>query len=210
LNRGMRPPALTPKLLQEGVADLVARDRRLAWIVERFGPPPLFSRPPGFPTLVWIILEQQVSLASAAALFTKLKTALPGALTPEGVFALGTAGLTSLGFTRQKARYVTGLAERIVAGELSLQRIARLPDRAAELELLEVPGIGPWTSGVYLLMALRRPDIWPPGDLGLHKSMAEACCGIRTCRCAASRPGANPRRVRVQRQSSRPRRARTK
>ncbi|HEX5648844.1 MAG TPA: hypothetical protein VFX69_04230, partial [Steroidobacteraceae bacterium] len=160
----MPPPGLTRATLLQGVEELAQRDRRLAVIVERYGPPPLFSRPRGFPTLVWIILEQQVSLASAAAMFEKLRIAVAGAVTPEALTALGIDGLLQLGFTRQKARYVNGLAERIVAGELDLRRVAALEDGDAERALLEVPGIGPWTAGVYLLMALRRPDIWPPGD----------------------------------------------
>jgi DNA-3-methyladenine glycosylase II len=172
----MPPSVLTRATLLQGVAELAARDRRLAAVVESFGPPPLFSRPRGFPTLVWIILEQQVSLASAAALFARLKSAVAGAVTPESVLALGSDGLLRLGFTRQKARYVIGLAERIVGAQLDLARTVTLDDDAAGQALLEVPGIGPWTAGVYLLMALRRPDVWPPGDLGLHKSLAEVRC----------------------------------
>lgn len=172
----MAPPALTQLSLQQGVRELVARDARLAAIVRSYGPPPLFARPRGFATLVWIILEQQVSLASARALFEKLRRALHGAVTPDAVADLGEPGLVALGCTRQKARYLSGLAERIVRRELELERIARLDDADAEVALLDVPGIGPWTAGVYLLMALRRPDVWPPGDLGLHKSMAEVEC----------------------------------
>jgi DNA-3-methyladenine glycosylase II len=89
------------------------------------------------------------------------------------VAELGEPALLSLGFTRQKARYVAGLARQLESGGVSLERIARLPDTEAGQSLVQVPGIGPWTAGVYLLMALRRPDVWPPGDLGLHKSMAE-------------------------------------
>ena len=172
----MTPPTLTRTTLLQGVGELTARDRRRAAIVESFGPPPLFSRPRGFPTLVWIILEQQVSLASAAALFARLQSSVAGAITPESVLALRGDGLLRLGFTRQKARYVAGLAERIVDGRLDLARTAALDDADAEQALLEVPGVGPWTAGVYLLMALRRPDVWPPGDLGLHKSLAEVQC----------------------------------
>lgn len=170
------PAALTRARLLQGVEALVARDRRLADVVERFGPPPLFARPRGFPTLVWIVLEQQVSLASAAALFARLKAAVAGSVTPEAVATLGEDGLLRLGFTRQKARYVSGLAGRIVTGQLDLGRIAMLDDADAERALVQVPGVGPWTAGVYLLMALRRPDVWPPGDLGLHKSLAEVRC----------------------------------
>jgi DNA-3-methyladenine glycosylase II len=165
--------SLTQVSLLQGVAELAGRDPLLAGIVERFGPPPLWCRPRGFPTLVRIILEQQVSLGSAAALFARLQQAVGPAVRPDDVRRLGPAGLQSLGFTRQKARYVAGLAGILVADEISLARIARLPDIEARDALVAIPGIGPWSAGVYLLMALRRPDIWPPGDLGLHNSMAE-------------------------------------
>jgi len=155
------------------VNELVARDRQLARIVDEFGPPPLWARPRGFPTLVRIILEQQVSLASASALYAKLDRHFEGKLTPARVLASGEAALLSLGVTRQKARYLVGLAARLESGAVSLERIARMPDASAGATLVQIPGIGPWTAGVYLLMALRRPDVWPPGDLGLHQSMAE-------------------------------------
>jgi DNA-3-methyladenine glycosylase II len=169
----MPASTLTRTTLQAGVQELIARDRNLARIVEEFGPPPLWARPRGFPTLVRIILEQQVSLASAAALFARLERDFDGSLTPQRVAALGEPALLSIGFTRQKARYVVGLASGIADGSVSLERIARLDDAEAGNALVQIPGIGPWTAGVYLLMALRRPDVWPPGDLGLHKSMAE-------------------------------------
>lgn len=164
---------LTRARLHDAVHELAARDRDLARIVRDFGQPPLWARPRGFPTVVRIILEQQVSLASAAALFARLERHFDGSLTPARVVERGEPALLALGLTRQKARYVTGLAAQIESGQLSLQRIARLPDAAAEQALVQVSGIGPWTAGVYLLMALRRPDVWPPGDLGLHKSLAE-------------------------------------
>ena len=164
---------LTRATLLQGVGELVERDAMLASVVDRYGPPPLWGRPRGFATLVRIILEQQVSLASAASLFARLRAELGAAVSPVDVQHLGVSGLQSLGFTRQKARYVAGLAQMLVAGDVSLERIARLPDVEAEQALVAIPGIGPWTSGVYLLMALRRPDVWPPGDLGLHRSMAE-------------------------------------
>ena len=173
------PQPLTHATLQLGVGELTARDRRLGAVVEQFGMPPLFARPRGFATLLWIILEQQVSLASAAALYARLREALNGEVSPRGIASLGTSGLQALGFTRQKARYVSGLAELLDSGELSLERVARMPDEAALAALDAVPGIGPWTAGVYLLMALRRPDVWAPGDLGLHKSMVEVRC-VRT------------------------------
>lgn len=168
-----KPATLSATTLLSAVEELAARDARLARIVDAHGPPPLGARTPGFPTLVRIILEQQVSLASAAALFTKFERRCDGSVTAARVTEVGEPGLLSIGLTRQKARYVVGLARQLEAGHVSLERIAQLPDEDARDALVAIPGIGPWTAGVYLLMALRRPDVWPPGDLGLHKSMAE-------------------------------------
>src|SRR5690606_2497231 len=162
------PPApLTLDALHAAVEELARGDDRLASIVERHGPPPLWDRPPGFPTLVHIILEQQVSLASAAALFARLEHSVGGALTPERVLAIGEDGLRERGLTRQKASYVANLADHIVRGELSLPGLELLSDDAAAERLMRLAGIGAWSAGIYLLMALRRPDVWPPGDLAL-------------------------------------------
>jgi DNA-3-methyladenine glycosylase II len=120
--------------------------------------------------LLRIILEQQVSLASAQALYRRLVVAVEE-VAPAGILALGTTGLQGLGFTRQKAGYACGLAERVLGGELALDRLGRYSDGEAQEQLVRIPGIGPWTAGIYLLMALRRPDIWPTGDLALHKAL---------------------------------------
>ncbi len=166
-------PALTRATLLDGVREVAARDPALGSIVARHGPPPLWARPRGFATLARIVLEQQVSLASAATLHARVGASL-GGWTPEGVAAAGEAGLRALGLTRQKARYVAALAEAVRDRTLRLDALARLPDREVEAALVRLPGIGPWTAGVYLLMALRRPDAWPPGDLALHRAVARA------------------------------------
>jgi DNA-3-methyladenine glycosylase II len=157
--------------LHDAVRALAARDAGLARIVARHGPPPLWARPRGFATLARIILEQQVSLASAATLYARVAGTI-GGMTPERVDAVGAAGLQALGLTRQKARYVATLADRVATGALPLAALARMSDDEAEALLRDVPGIGPWTARIYLLMALRRPDVWPPGDLALHRAMA--------------------------------------
>ncbi|MEZ0335498.1 MAG: DNA-3-methyladenine glycosylase [Gemmatimonadales bacterium] len=164
-------PRLDRASLLAGVDRLTRRDRRLHALVMRFGPPPLWGRPTGFATLLRIILEQQVSLASAKALYTRLSASVPE-VAPATVLRLGVTGLQALGFTRQKASYCHGLAAHVSDGRLPLRRLGRMPDDDALERLMQVPGIGPWTAGIYLLMALRRPDIWPPGDLALHKAMA--------------------------------------
>ena len=163
--------ALTRATLHDAVCALAARDAGLARIVARHGPPPLWARPRGFATLVRIILEQQVSLASAATLYARVSATL-GGMTPGIVSAAGAPGLQALGLTRQKARYVAALADRVASGALPLASLPRRSDDEVEALLCDVPGIGPWTARIYLLMALRRPDVWPPGDLALHRAMA--------------------------------------
>jgi DNA-3-methyladenine glycosylase II len=166
------PVTLTRPTLLRGARELAAQDAGLAAIVARHGPPPMWGRPRGFATLVRIILEQQVSLASAATLFARVERELGGAMTPAVVRAAGRPGLQALGLTRQKAHYVATLAEQVAGGSLPLSTLARMPDAQVAETLVRLPGIGPWTASIYLLMALRRPDVWPPGDLALHKAMA--------------------------------------
>ncbi len=165
------PSRLTRTTLVAAVEVLTARDRGLGRIVEAHGPPPLWARPSGFATLVRIIIEQQVSLASAATLYRRLESQVSGGITPPAVLAVGTQGFRALGLTRQKSAYVRALAEQVHEGRLDLRRLARASDAEAQERLLRVPGIGPWSAGIYLLMALRRPDVWPPGDLALHKAL---------------------------------------
>lgn len=167
-----RQPSLTRASLLDAVRILVSRDPALAEIVERHGTPPLWARRPGFATLVRIILEQQVSLASAAALFARLECEIEGGVAPASVAATGYDGLRSLGVTRQKADYVSALAEQVQAGRLRLDKLARRSDDEVLAALTSARGIGPWTARIYALMALRRPDVWPTGDLALQKAVA--------------------------------------
>jgi DNA-3-methyladenine glycosylase II len=164
--------ALTPADLLRAVEELSARDPDLANIVARYGPPPLWDREPGFPTLLHIILEQQVSLASARAAFDRLRAAADP-LRPERFLELTDDELLAIGFSRQKARYGRALAEAIASGDLDLQRLRDLDDGAVHLALQAVPGIGPWTSTIYLLMVLGRPDVWPTGDIALAAAVGE-------------------------------------
>jgi DNA-3-methyladenine glycosylase II len=161
------PPAtvLTEATLEQGLAALAQRDPDLASLARR-GPPPLWARSPGFGTLVHIILEQQVSLASAKAAFDRLQ-AIADPLTPAALLELDDATLLAAGFSRQKRAYARHLAEALVAGTLDLAALPALDDDAVRRQLQAVKGIGPWTAEIYLLMALRRADAWPAGDLAL-------------------------------------------
>ena len=165
-------PALNGASLAVAVEWLATRDPDLAAIVARFGPPPLWDRAPGFATLLHLILEQQVSLASAQAAFDRLRAAAEP-LTPARFLELTDAELLAIGFSRQKARYGRALANAVVDGSLDLDELARLDDDAVHRALVAVPGIGPWTAAVYLLMVLGRPDVWPVGDIALAQAVAE-------------------------------------
>jgi DNA-3-methyladenine glycosylase II len=157
--------------LVDAVEELGRRDRDLAGIIKRHGPPPLWDRRPGFETLVAIVLEQQVSLRSAAAALARLRAAA-GTIDPAGVAALGEPGARAAGLTRQKARFVVGLATATLGGELDLEALATAGDDAARGTLMALVGVGRWTADIYLLMALCRPDIWPDGDLALATALA--------------------------------------
>ena len=161
---------LTDPLTDDGVtraAKLLARrDKDLAFVLKQYGPPPLWGRKPGFPTLVQIILEQQVSLASAAALYRRLnKSVVP--FRPDRMLLMGEPHLRSIGLTRQKTAYCLHLSELLCEKRLNLNQLSRLSDEDAKSRLMEVKGIGSWSAHIYLLMALRRPDVWPANDLAL-------------------------------------------
>lgn len=155
------------------VRELAAIDPDLAGIAERHGPPPLWGREPGFETLVRIILEQQISLASAEAAFGRLVRAAR-VVEPAAIVAAGEDGLRAAGQTRQKSRYLVGLARDVSDGRLDLEAVAAADDEDARTMLTSVVGIGRWSADIYLLMALRRPDIWPTGDLALAGAMRRA------------------------------------
>jgi len=166
------PRALTRVSLSAGIRELTDRDRDLARIMTRVGEPPLWARRPGFPTLVRIIMEQQVSLLAAQSLYRRLFRTL-GGMSAARIHRIGENGLRELGLTRQKARYCHGLAGRILDGSLDLGSVARLSDVDGRAVLLSVPGLGPWSVDIYYLMALRRPDVWPDGDLALAVALRE-------------------------------------
>jgi DNA-3-methyladenine glycosylase II len=167
-----QPQALDLRALDEGVRYLSALDPDLARLSTQLGTPPLWNREPGFPTLVLIILEQQVSLASARAAFARLGERL-GVVTPESFLTLDDLELRGIGFSRQKAGYCRGLARSALSGGVDLASLLTLDDSAARSTLVGIRGIGPWTADIYLLMALLRPDIWPSGDLALLTAVQE-------------------------------------
>ena len=135
--------------------------------------PEFWAREPGLETLVLLILEQQVSLASARAAYDRLETRLSG-LTTAGILASTDAELRTDGFSRQKARYVRALAASLEDGSLDLDIVASLDDDAARAALVTLPGIGPWTAEVYLLSSAGHPDVFPSRDVALQSAVGHA------------------------------------
>lgn len=166
----LRP--LTQKTLALAARELAARDRLLANIHATYGDPPLWQRTAGFRTLVHIILEQQVSLSSAKSMLLRLETAIQP-FTPERFLELGDMGLRQLGVTRQKSSYLLHLSETLVNRKLNLRGLSRLSDDQVLVRLTGIKGIGLWSANIYLLMAMRRADIWPAGDLALAVAIKE-------------------------------------
>ncbi|WNM61583.1 DNA-3-methyladenine glycosylase family protein [Candidatus Nitrospira neomarina] len=164
--------SLTPASLRQGARALADVDSDLGAVLDRLGEPPMWGREPGFPALIQIILEQQVSLAAARTMYRRLSSHL-GGMTPEAVYAIELNGLRDVGLTRQKAGYCFGLAERILDGSLDLSSVANGPDDRGRQILLAVPGLGAWSVDIYYLMALGRPDVWPQGDLALAVALRE-------------------------------------
>jgi DNA-3-methyladenine glycosylase II len=163
---------LTRRTLLSAVRGLANADPALAASVERFGPPPLWAREPTYATLVHLILEQQVSLASARAAFDRLEVALASTIEPRAFLELSDAELRAIGFSRQKAGYASDLAAALADG-FDLQGLADLPDEEVRSSLMRLRGIGRWTADIYLIMCLRRPDVWPHGDQALATAALE-------------------------------------
>jgi len=151
---------------------LATRDADLKNVLNEYGYPPLWRRKPSFATLVLIILEQQVSLASARAAFLKLKNRI-GTVTPLKLLQLSDAELKACYFSRQKIIYTKELARAVIARQLSFKKITQLPAGEIRRMLTGIKGIGDWTADIFLMMCVHEADVFPAGDIALRKSMKE-------------------------------------
>jgi len=141
-------------------------------ILNTHGNPPPWRREPGFASLVYTILEQQVSLASARAVYERLLGVVVE-LTPSQFNSIDDQTLRTIGFSRQKTSYCQDVAARVQSGRLNLDSLTGASDDTVRRILTEIRGIGPWTADVYLLHSLGRPDVWPTGDLALRIAVGE-------------------------------------
>ena len=169
---------LTSRTLKLHTKTLALRCPHLAIVYEKYGPPPLWDRETGFATLLQIILEQQVSLASAKACYDKLCRRV-GVVTPENLLASSDAELKADGFSRQKTAYARHLSEALLEKRIDLDSLTRLTDSDVKVELIKLKGVGEWTSDIYLLMAMLRPDVMPKGDVALHTAWHKLSGGPR-------------------------------
>jgi DNA-3-methyladenine glycosylase II len=154
----------TPECVAEGAAWLAEREPRFAHALTLTGPLPLRRKPQGFSALLDAIVGQQVSIASADAIWKRLEAA---GLTERAAMARATdEALRAAGLSRQKARYGRALA----GSDIDFDHLARLPDGEVITILTQVPGIGAWTAEIYAMFALGRADVFAPGDLALQEA----------------------------------------
>ena len=163
--------ASIPLSFKAGIEELSRRDRDLAQIITDYGYPDPWCREPGFATLIRIILEQQVSYASAKAAFQRLLDAVDN-LEPANFLTLDDEQLKKIGFSRQKTRYGRILAQTILDG-LDLRSLEKLPEAEIRQQLTAIKGIGDWTVDIYLMMALQRQDVFPSKDLAVAIAVKE-------------------------------------
>ena len=152
--------------MRQAVQELAERDGDLAAFHRQHGLPGLRTRPTGFGTLLKIICGQQVSTAAARAITGRLDI-YASPMTPETFLSLQENDYRAIGLSRQKEVYGRGIAEAMVSGEFNFRKIAHMDDESAIAEMTKLKGVGRWTAEVYLLFALRRPDLWPADDLGI-------------------------------------------
>ncbi|MFK7856205.1 MAG: DNA-3-methyladenine glycosylase [Granulosicoccus sp.] len=164
--------------LLTAVKELGERDAMLRRLATQFGAPPLWRRSQSFETLVHIVLEQKVSLTSAQAVMRRVQALCPS-MSAEQFVTVPEAKLRKAGISGRKVSYCYSMAESLTSGQLDLTSLRKLPDEQVVEKLMMVRGIGPWTAGVYLLMAMRRPDAWASGDRALVVSLAESA-GLET------------------------------
>jgi DNA-3-methyladenine glycosylase II len=157
-------------LVAEHIERLVAIDPRLAPVRDRAGPVQPRLSPPGFAGIAKVICGQQLSVASAAAIWSRFEQ-LPGALDPVSYLGLDEATVRASGFSGGKFRTLRVIAEAMVRGELDFRHLETLPADKAVSYLVAHKGIGPWTAEVYLMFCAQHPDVFPAGDLALLKAV---------------------------------------
>ena len=162
--------------MRRAILHLKHADPVLRGIIERVGRNKIQYAEPDFETLVRSIVFQQLSGKSARAIFARLKAAAGAAsrMTPEGILALGAEDVRKVGLSQQKTKYLRDIAEKTQAGIINFRRLPRLSDEGVIGHLTAAKGVGVWTAQMFLLFALRRPDVLAMGDLGIRSAIRKA------------------------------------
>ena len=163
---------------RKGLKALILKDPDMARAYKLAGTPASRKRAPGLPSLLRIIVNQQVSVHAGRAIWARLEAGL-GRVSVKTVLAASEADLRSFGLSAAKTRYTKALADAVSGGSLDLKGLERLSDDDVRTELTKVLGLGKWSADIYLMFALGRPDIWPVGDLALAVA-AERLLGLKT------------------------------
>lgn len=162
--------SFTQQNLHQLCDELANSDASFTSIISSYGYPPFWSRPNTFESLIHIILEQQVSLASALSALQKLKEKI-GEISAENLLALTGEELKACYFSRQKTVYARDLAANILNGNLNLDELETFSDDEVRAKLTAIKGIGNWTTDIYLIFVLHRLDIFPIGDLAVVQAI---------------------------------------
>ncbi|OTP69767.1 DNA-3-methyladenine glycosylase family protein [Caballeronia sordidicola] len=168
---GLAPEAARPEYWEKACADLVKRDRILKKLIPKFGPVHLVNRDDPFTTLARSVVGQQISVASAQAIWKRVEVTCP-TLAPQQFIKVGPAKLQSCGLSKRKSEYILDVAQHFVSGALHVDSWTSMEDEAVIAELTQIRGIGRWTAEMFLIFNLSRPDVLPLDDLGLIQAIS--------------------------------------
>src|SRR5262250_1060385 len=157
--------------MKEALDHLRESDPILAAIIERVGPPEIAYREPTFEALARSIVFQQLSTKAARTIYGRLEEAAGGKLTPESIQSLSVGQMRRAGLSKQKIGYIRDLAEHALNGKVDFERLPTMSDEEVIVALTDIKGVGVWTAHMFLIFALRRPNILPTGDLGVRMAI---------------------------------------
>ncbi len=157
--------------MKKAIAHLKKSDPVLARIIRRVGPMPARWREPSFETMVRSITFQQLNGKAASTIFNRLVEAAGGKLTPDSILALSTQKMRSVGLSKQKLSYIRDLAAKTKSGDVDFAQLPKMSDAQVIEHLTRVKGIGEWSAQMFLMFALRRPDVLACGDFGVQAAI---------------------------------------
>lgn len=158
-------------MIQNYIQQLTQAEPIFQNIIVRYGMPKITTRKAGFGALVHLILEQQVSIASAKSCYIKIENHSP--IIPKNLLLISNEQFKTLGVSKQKTLYIKNLAQQIVDNTIDIENLHTLPNEEIFKKLTSLKGIGSWTAQVYMMFCLQNPDIFPVGDIAVQKTMQE-------------------------------------